>query len=100
MSAATQTTVQTAISLLVIDDNQGSVELLSNALAQPGLEILAASNPQEGLDLFCTRRPQVVLTDLVMPHMSGMEVLKKIVENRSCNGRDPHVGAVLYRIRR
>ena len=69
-----------AVSLLVIDDHQGSLELLSNALAQPGVEILTASNPQEGLDLFRNRRPQVVLTDLVMPHMSGMEVLKQIVE--------------------
>ena len=69
-----------AVSLLVIDDNPGSVELLSNALAQPGLEILTASNPTEGLDLFRSRRPQVVLTDLVMPRMSGMEVLERIVE--------------------
>jgi DNA-binding NtrC family response regulator len=71
---------KSAISLLVIDDNPGSLELLSNALAQPGLEILTASNPKEGLDIFCNRRPQVVLTDLVMPHMSGMEVLERIVE--------------------
>jgi len=69
-----------AISLLVIDDNPGSVELLYNALSQPGLEILTASNPQEGLDLFSNRRPQVVITDLVMPQMSGMEVLERIVK--------------------
>jgi DNA-binding NtrC family response regulator len=72
--------MHSAVSLLVIDDNPGSVELLSSALAQPGLEILTASNPEEGLDLFRTRRPQVVLTDLVMPQMSGMEVLERIVE--------------------
>jgi DNA-binding NtrC family response regulator len=69
-----------AISLLVIDDHAGSVELLSNALAQPGLEILTASTPQEGLDLFYNGRPQVVITDLVMPQMNGMEVLERIVK--------------------
>jgi DNA-binding NtrC family response regulator len=69
-----------AVSMLVIDHNPDSVELLSTALAQPGLEILTASNPKEGLDLFRKRRPQVVLTDLVMPKMSGMEVLERIVE--------------------
>jgi hypothetical protein len=42
---------------LVIDDNPSSVELLSNALAQPGLEILTASNPEEGLNLFRDRHP-------------------------------------------
>src|ERR1017187_781458 len=71
---------KSAVSLLVIDDNQGSVELLSNGLAQEGLEILTASNPEEGLDLFCNRRPQIVLTDLMMPRMTGMEVLERIVE--------------------
>jgi len=69
-----------AISLLVIDDNPGSAELLSNAMAQPGLEILTASDPEEGLDLFRNRRPQIVLTDLMMPRMNGMEVLERIME--------------------
>jgi DNA-binding NtrC family response regulator len=72
--------MRSAVSLLVIDDNPDSLELLSDALAQPDLEILTASNPEAGLNLFCDRRPQVVLTDLVMPQMSGMEVLERIVE--------------------
>ena len=69
-----------AISLLVIDDNPVSVELLSNAVAQPGLEVLTASDPEEGLDLFRNRRPQIVLTDLMMPRMNGIEVLERIME--------------------
>jgi DNA-binding NtrC family response regulator len=72
--------VKAAVSLLIIDDNLGSLELLSNALAQPGLEILTTSDPEEGVDLFCSRRPEIVLTDLVMPHLSGMEVLERIIE--------------------
>src|SRR5436309_11999332 len=69
-----------AITLLIIDDNSGSLELLSTALAQPGLEILTASDPLEGLDLVRSRRPHIVLTDLVMPHLSGLDVLERIVE--------------------
>src|ERR1019366_2673146 len=72
--------VKSAASLLIIDDNPGSLELLSSALAQPGLEIFTASNPEEGMDLFCNRRPQIVLTDLVMPDVSGIEVLERIME--------------------
>ena len=49
-------------------------------MAQPGLEILTASDPEEGLDLFRNRRPQIVLTDLMMPQMNGMEVLERIME--------------------
>jgi DNA-binding NtrC family response regulator len=68
------------ISLLVIDNNPGSVELVSGAVAQPGLEILTASGPEEGLDLFHSRRPQIVLTDLTMPRMNGLQVLERIME--------------------
>ncbi|HEY6343358.1 MAG TPA: sigma-54 dependent transcriptional regulator, partial [Bryobacteraceae bacterium] len=69
-----------SISLLIIDDNAGSLEMLSAALAQPGLEILTASEPETGLDLVHDRRPQIVLTDLVMPHMSGIDVLERTME--------------------
>lgn len=66
--------------LLIIDDDESNLELLSEALAESGLEILTASDPEEGLDLFCDRRPHIVLTDLVMPKMSGMDVLDRIME--------------------
>jgi DNA-binding NtrC family response regulator len=69
-----------ALSLLIIDDNPGSLEMLSSALAQPDLEILTASDPEEGVDLVHSRRPQIVLTDLIMPGMTGMEVLERVME--------------------
>jgi len=72
--------VASAISLLIIDDDLGALEMLSNALAQPGLEILTTSNPEDGLAIFCNRRPKIVLTELVMPQMSGMEVLERVME--------------------
>jgi DNA-binding NtrC family response regulator len=72
--------VRPALSLLIIDDNQGSLEMLSSALAQPDLEILTASDPEEGLDLVHGKHPQIVLTDLVMPRMSGIEVLDRVME--------------------
>ena len=73
-------TVGPAVLLLIIDDNLSSLELVSNALAQPGLEILTASDPEVGLNIACTRHPQIVLTDLVMPHLSGLDVLERIME--------------------
>ena len=68
------------VSLLIIDDNASSLELLSNSLAQPGLEILTTSDPEEGLEAFHQHHPEIVLTDLVMPHLNGMEVLERIME--------------------
>ena len=69
-----------ALSVLIIDDNVKSLELLSTALAQPGLEILTASDPEQGIDLVFEKHPQIVLTDLVMPNLSGMDVLERIME--------------------
>ena len=42
------------VTLLIIDDNLGSLEMLSSALAQPNLEILTASDPEVGLDIACS----------------------------------------------
>ncbi|HLW54555.1 MAG TPA: sigma-54 dependent transcriptional regulator [Candidatus Angelobacter sp.] len=74
------TTTKNPVSLLILDDNPGSLEFLSSALAREGLEILTASDPEEGLDLVYSRRPQIVLTDLVMPKLSGLEVLERVAE--------------------
>jgi DNA-binding NtrC family response regulator len=68
------------VSLLIIDDNPGSLEFLSSALAGAGVKIFTASDPEQGLDLVYTHRPQIVLTDLVMPNLSGLEVLERIAE--------------------
>jgi DNA-binding NtrC family response regulator len=71
---------RSALCLLIIDDNPGSLEMLSSALAQPDLEILTALDPEQGVDLLHSRHPQVVLTDLVMPGMTGLEVLDRVME--------------------
>jgi DNA-binding NtrC family response regulator len=68
------------ISLLVIDDKAGSLELLSSALQQNDLRIFTAQDPEEGLELVYRYRPEIVLTDLVMPKLSGVEVLDRIVQ--------------------
>lgn len=68
------------VSLVIIDDNPGSLELLSSALAQPGAQIFTSEDPEKGLELIYKHRPAVVLTDLLMPKMSGLEVLDRIVE--------------------
>src|ERR1700683_5794838 len=71
---------ETSVSLVIIDDNAGSLELLSTALARPGLRIFTAQDPEEGVEIVFREHPQIVLTDLVMPGLSGLEVLERIVE--------------------
>lgn len=74
------TDARNPISLVIIDDNPRSLEFVATALASDGVQIFTAADPEEGLDLVYTHRPQVVMTDLVMPHMTGLEVLERITE--------------------
>jgi DNA-binding NtrC family response regulator len=74
------TDVRNPIALVIIDDNPRSLEYVSTALASDGIQIFTAPDPEEGLDLVYTHRPQVVMTDLVMPNMSGLEVLERVTE--------------------
>jgi len=66
--------------LVVIDDDPANLKFVNFILASAGLEIHTASEPQAGLDLIHRLRPQIVLMDLVMPGVQGMELLQKIVE--------------------
>ena len=68
-----------AVSIVVIDDNVGSLELLSAALSRSDAAVYTASNPVDGLELVRKYRPRLVVTDLVMPGMSGLEVLQHVV---------------------
>ena len=77
------------ITLVIIDDNPGSLELLSTALAQDDLTIFTAQDPEEGIEIMYREHPQIVLTDLVMPGITGLDVLDRVVEF------DPAIDVVL-----
>jgi DNA-binding NtrC family response regulator len=80
---------QPPVTLLSIDDDPLSLELVTAALEQPGLRILTSDDPLKGLAIAQAERPQIVLLDLMMPGMSGMDVLKQLVS------ADPSVDVLL-----
>ena len=67
------------LKLLAIDDTAANLEIISESLAQDGLQILTAGAAQEGFELFLSSRPHIVLLDLVMPNVTGMELLERMV---------------------
>jgi len=75
--------------LVVIDDDPQNLKMVRFVLGDEQLEIHTSSNPQGGLDLVRRTHPQVVLLDLVMPGVQGMELLEKILEF------DPSVEVIL-----
>jgi two-component system response regulator HydG len=66
--------------LVVIDDDPANIKFVRFILANEDLEIQAATDPQTGMDLIRRTRPQIVLLDLVMPGVQGMEVLQQVLE--------------------
>jgi DNA-binding NtrC family response regulator len=68
------------IKLLVIDDDRRDLEFISEALAESGLRILAADDPEVGMELVRREHPQIVLSDVVMPKINGMDLVGKILE--------------------
>jgi len=61
--------------ILVIDDNAVAREVMSDMLESSGYEVVSASSATEALTLFVDDRIALVLTDIVMPDMSGLELL-------------------------
>lgn len=68
-----------SVRLVAIDDDPAALELISDVLVHEELEIFSATDPEAGLDLVRRKRPQIVLLDLQMPKLGGMELLERIV---------------------
>jgi DNA-binding NtrC family response regulator len=71
---------QNFVSVVIIDDNPRSLEFLSTALDRPGVQIFTAAKPEDGLALISLYRPQIVMTDMIMPGMTGLQVLQYVKE--------------------
>jgi two-component system NtrC family sensor kinase len=69
--------------ILIIDDEEGNVRVLSMSLKSDGYDVVTAYSGEEGMAVFHKESPDIVLTDLKMPGMNGLEVLKKIKGDNS-----------------
>ena len=64
--------------ILVIDDEPQITRVLRAALSAQGYDVRIANDPEEGLLLFKDWTPDLVVTDLMMPDISGVEVTRTI----------------------
>ena len=67
-------------SVLVIDDKDSMRKMLAQTLVEEGYEVETAANGNAGIKLARQRSFDLVLTDLKMPEMTGLEVLKSVKE--------------------
>ena len=65
-------------SILLVDDEEGIRKVLGIALADMGYQVLTAENGQEAVRIFRDQSPAIVLTDIKMPEMNGIDLLRRI----------------------
>ena len=66
------------IKMLIVDDEAGICKILKQIFDEVGFEVTTTTNPRDSLSLVAEKKPQIVLLDILMPGLSGLEVLKQI----------------------
>lgn len=67
--------------VLVVDDNEDNLLLLAFVLEQLGCELLTAADGQTALDLAKSFKPNLILLDMMLPDLDGMEVCSRLRQN-------------------
>ncbi len=68
------------LKVLLIDDDPGILKVLTIALEDEGYTVISANDGESGMDLCASDSPDVIVTDIRMPGIDGMEVLRRIKE--------------------
>ncbi|TME41596.1 MAG: response regulator [Chloroflexi bacterium] len=66
------------VRVLVVDDEQSNLDLIEGLLKPAGFSVLRANGGQEGIDMAKSRLPNLILLDLMMPGVSGFEVVEQL----------------------
>jgi YesN/AraC family two-component response regulator len=69
--------------ILVIDDEEPVRDVLKAALVENGYSVFEAENGKKGVEKFIDVNPDIIITDVNMPEMSGIDVTKKIKDMKS-----------------
>lgn len=66
--------------VLVVEDDKGISDYLLPELAHEGYETVLAESGRQALELFASENPDIILLDVMLPEMNGIEVLRRIRE--------------------
>jgi CheY-like chemotaxis protein len=75
------------LKILVIDDDQTVLTLIRLSLEPAGFRVLRTNKPTEGLDLALREQPDLLILDIMMPDLDGLEILRRI-------RRHPKIGKI------
>jgi CheY-like chemotaxis protein len=69
--------------ILLIEDEEVLISLIEKKLTQTGYEIFVARNGLEGMEKMREMKPDLILLDILMPKMDGMEVLEAMQKDEA-----------------
>lgn len=70
--------------VLIIDDQTGIRRLLAEVMSRAGFKVLEARSGYEGADLAEKENPDIILLDMKMPGIDGLETLRRIRRENAC----------------
>ncbi len=70
--------MRTPPQILIVDDNPANLDIFETRLAAHGYDIITARDGEEGLALAREREPDLILLDIMMPKMDGIEVCRRL----------------------
>jgi two-component system alkaline phosphatase synthesis response regulator PhoP len=73
------------VTILIVDDEEDILEFVSYNLSKEGYKILTAANGKEALVIAEENRPELIILDIMMPGMDGIEVCHTLRENKELN---------------
>jgi len=81
--------------ILIVEDNPQNMRLIEMVLKARGYTLLKATDGEEALDVAMKERPGLIIMDVRLPKMSGLEVTKKLRELPAFS-RTPIIGVTAY----
>lgn len=72
----------TVRTVLVVDDETHITHVVSLKLRNAGYQVFTAADGEEGYEVACDRRPDLIVTDLQMPYMTGVEMCVRLRANK------------------
>jgi twitching motility two-component system response regulator PilH len=67
--------------ILIVEDTLSEMELMTHYLRESGYSVISAVSAKEALNLAIEQKPDVIVTDIVMPGMSGFELCRNLKKN-------------------